>query len=279
MQSPEVPAWSLTNGQIWPQIVIKIPSPSSPLLELCGQALVSPINQGRVPPKSQHLFRGDDSRGPPAGRAWNDAGGARCVILRSRAVERHRILDVDDTIDDDDEHAHHAHRLTHAQRTHANNNDRTHIAKSRMRASAAFLVAVTLAAALSTSLPSAEAHGFMSAPRSRNFVAYEDGKWWSPDPTATFPAPEACPHCMNRWSVGACGVSQTDSSRDYSKPKDFSGNPLTPKIQSTLIEGQTVEVEFVLTAHHKVGLCARESPSPPSPPSPPSLFVIPACIC
>ena len=50
-------------------------------------------------------------------------------------------------------------------------------------------------------------HGFLAEPRSRNFVANQDGKWWSPDDGVAYPRPESCPHCLNRGgTAGACGV-------------------------------------------------------------------------
>ena len=36
-------------------------------------------------------------------------------------------------------------------------------------------------------------HGHLVSPRSRNYVAHQDGKWWPADDTT--PAPEDCPHC------------------------------------------------------------------------------------
>jgi predicted carbohydrate-binding protein with CBM5 and CBM33 domain len=35
-----------------------------------------------------------------------------------------------------------------------------------------------------------DAHGYLASPRSRNFMAYEDGKWFGGDNTTPFPEPE-----------------------------------------------------------------------------------------
>jgi predicted carbohydrate-binding protein with CBM5 and CBM33 domain len=51
---------------------------------------------------------------------------------------------------------------------------------------------VFLAAAI---ISSADGHGYLQTPRSRNFVASQEGKSWDAGPTD--PAPEYCPHCLN----------------------------------------------------------------------------------
>ena len=48
--------------------------------------------------------------------------------------------------------------------------------------------------AIFTSLASnVHGHGHLVSPRSRNYVANQDGKWWPADETT--PYPEDCPHC------------------------------------------------------------------------------------
>jgi hypothetical protein len=44
-------------------------------------------------------------------------------------------------------------------------------------------------------ISSADGHGYLQTPRSRNFVASQEGKSWGAGPTD--PAPEYCPHCLN----------------------------------------------------------------------------------
>jgi len=108
-----------------------------------------------------------------------------------------------------------------------------------------------------------EGHGFLATPRSRNFVANEDGKWWAP-PGEVHPKPESCPHCLNRGGVaaGACGIVD---GYDYTSPLDSLGAPYTGAVQGAYAEGGLFDIEFVLTAHHKghveLSLCA-DSASP-----------------
>merc|ERR1719353_2413120 len=69
-----------------------------------------------------------------------------------------------------------------------------------------------------------------TAPRSRNVVAAEDGEWYVPpggDPM--IPAPENCPHCLNRGSAtfgkGVCGITQVEKTI-YDAPLSWQGQPL-----------------------------------------------------
>ena len=90
----------------------------------------------------------------------------------------------------------------------------------------------------------AHGHGYLKFPRSRNFVAYEDGKSWTNDPE--IPSKEDCPHCLAR-NEGACGIT---GRRDYKIPKNYLGDPMQLNIQWTYDEGDIIELEVVLTAHH-----------------------------
>uniref|UniRef100_A0A7S4RCF2 Chitin-binding type-4 domain-containing protein n=2 Tax=Ditylum brightwellii TaxID=49249 RepID=A0A7S4RCF2_9STRA len=90
-------------------------------------------------------------------------------------------------------------------------------------------------------------HGYLASPRSRNFVAYEDGKWW---PLSNdLPAIEDCPHCLNRGgTIARCGMT---SGRNYDAPKNGYGGQLQVMIQDQYTEGQDVVLDVILTAHHK----------------------------
>ncbi|KAL7550345.1 hypothetical protein ACHAWF_013592 [Thalassiosira exigua] len=59
----------------------------------------------------------------------------------------------------------------------------------------------------------ATSHGFLSSPRARNLVAYDDRTYsYPPDPTS--PLPEDCPQCLNRGgSLARCGVLRPSSGR------------------------------------------------------------------
>jgi len=87
------------------------------------------------------------------------------------------------------------------------------------------------------------AHGHVISPRSRNYVASQDGKWWGG--TANDPKIETCPHCLNRG--GICGRN----TYNYNTPKNTFGNPMPVNIQGNFEQGQEYEFSAVLTAHHK----------------------------
>ena len=88
------------------------------------------------------------------------------------------------------------------------------------------------------------AHGYVMSPRSRNWVARQDGKWSGG--TANDPKIDTCPHCLNRG--GICGRNDANN---YNTPKNTFGNPMPVNIQANLQQGQEYEFDAVLTAHHK----------------------------
>ncbi|KAK3281481.1 hypothetical protein CYMTET_10732 [Cymbomonas tetramitiformis] len=110
--------------------------------------------------------------------------------------------------------------------------------------------------ALACLLTSAQGHGFMNIPRSRNAVAADEGRWWCsnnycdncPETEGKCPWPESCPQCLNRGgTVGLCGVVE---GRDYLETKDMNGDPYQPQLQATYMQGGLLELEFLITAHH-----------------------------
>ena len=68
----------------------------------------------------------------------------------------------------------------------------------------------------------ANAHGFLSSPRSRNLVAFEDRKYYPI--TADDPQAEDCPNCLNHGGVlarcGVMGSGQGAMERNYDLPKN-----------------------------------------------------------
>ena len=93
----------------------------------------------------------------------------------------------------------------------------------------------------------AHGHGYLKTPRSRNYVAYEDGVWSGG--TSSTPAKESEPQSANRKAATAtCGVI---SGRDYDYPKNVFGDALAPKPQACYQPGQIIDLEVTLTAHHK----------------------------
>lgn len=83
--------------------------------------------------------------------------------------------------------------------------------------------------------------------RSRNWVAAQDGV--SSGGTETSYLKETCPHCLNRGGTRAqCGLAE--GVRNYDANLNFFGQPMPPVLQGSYTQGQELEVEAVLTAHH-----------------------------
>ena len=93
-------------------------------------------------------------------------------------------------------------------------------------------------------LPGVNGHGYLKSPRSRNYVANRDGKWWGG--TANDPMIEDCPHCLNQG--GICG---TTGGRNYNTPLNTFGDPMSVNMQANFQQGQEIDLSTVITAHHK----------------------------
>ena len=105
-------------------------------------------------------------------------------------------------------------------------------------------LAISFAAFIATvHVPCIDAHGYLKSPRSRNYVANRDGKWWGG--TANDPKVEDCPHCLNQG--GICG---TTGGRNYNTPLNTFGDPMPVNIQATFQQGQEIDLSSVITAHH-----------------------------
>lgn len=95
--------------------------------------------------------------------------------------------------------------------------------------------------------PTAHAHGYLKTPRSRNFVAHQDGIW-SPL-LASNPEKEVEPQSANIGGTKVqCGIIA--GVRNYDFPKNALGGPAATKIQSCYQPAQIIYVEVELTAHH-----------------------------
>ena len=91
-------------------------------------------------------------------------------------------------------------------------------------------------------------HGYMSTPRSRNYVAFKKGRDGKSKGSG-IPEFENCPHCLNRGgNVGLCGIVED---RNYDTPRDNRGDNMPANVQATYDEGGEIIIESVLTAHHK----------------------------
>ena len=112
-----------------------------------------------------------------------------------------------------------------------------------------YFVTVLLSASTLITTTVVDAHGYLSSPRSRNFVAYEDGKWFGGNSSTPFPEPE--PQSANMGGVRAvCGIIA--GTRNYDIPSNVYGTPLVGiKPQALYQCGQVIDLSVVLTAHHK----------------------------
>lgn len=87
----------------------------------------------------------------------------------------------------------------------------------------------------------------MKSPRSRNFRAQEDGLW--DDRNDFVPEPESCPHCLNRGgSLARCGIT---GEHNYDHPRNTKSGALQWSTQQTYAVGSAIDIDTVITAHHK----------------------------
>ena len=110
--------------------------------------------------------------------------------------------------------------------------------KSKMKIS--FSLAVFASLAL---LPTADGHGYMFEPSTRNYYAHSDGLVFGS--AAGVPEKEYCQHCLNS-NAGVCGISE--SGTDYDAWLDSQGNPMPWITQRTYEPGQVIEVHSHLAS-------------------------------
>ena len=98
--------------------------------------------------------------------------------------------------------------------------------------------------------PHVASHGFLSSPRSRNLVAYEDRVYYPQ--TSDDPEPEDCPACLNRGGGGlaTCGTV-LNGLRNYDHPRNAVGGPMRVNVQGTYDMGSVIDVEVVLSTNHR----------------------------
>lgn len=89
-----------------------------------------------------------------------------------------------------------------------------------------------------------DAHGYLSTPRSRNYVAFQDGKYWPP--LATDPLIETEPQSAS--SGGSCGII---SGRNYNQPMNALNELMKWNPQACYTPDQIINVAVTLTAHHQ----------------------------
>jgi hypothetical protein len=82
--------------------------------------------------------------------------------------------------------------------------------------------------------------------RSCNFIASNEGVW-SGGTFTSYPM-ETCPHCLNRGGTAAqCGLV---NGRNYNENLNVLGEPMAPSPQAQYTQGQKIQVDAFLTAHH-----------------------------
>lgn len=91
-------------------------------------------------------------------------------------------------------------------------------------------------------------HGYLKSPRSRNWVAFEDGK---ESGGAGDPKKEYCPQCLNRGGpLAACGIVE-EANHNYDYPLSANGGSMPTNIQGYFAPASEIDIDVVLTAHHK----------------------------
>ena len=120
---------------------------------------------------------------------------------------------------------------------------------------------------------SASSHGYLSSPKSRNFIAYLHSDWnvdvnsredHHSSSLLVSPQPEDCPHCLNRGGSKAsrCGIN---NGRNYDTPKSNDGVSRLPFIaRAHYTVGQIIDVETTVSAYHgghyEFKLCVLSNP-------------------
>lgn len=99
---------------------------------------------------------------------------------------------------------------------------------------------------IASTCPGVHSHGYLASPRSRNFIANQEGSGWNGGDTK-YPR-ETCPHCLNRGgTAGQCGITGGTS---YDYPLSYDGNLMPANPQAQYSQGQVIDVDILLTAHH-----------------------------
>mmetsp|Transcript_12986 Transcript_12986/g.29885 ORF Transcript_12986/g.29885 Transcript_12986/m.29885 type:complete len:1475 (-) Transcript_12986:105-4529(-) len=93
-----------------------------------------------------------------------------------------------------------------------------------------------------------DGHGYLSTPRSRNWVAHEDINSCDQAGGLDCPPPEYCYHCLNM-SDGVCGKTNLNS-YENGVWLDRSGAKMSFQPQATYQAGQEITVDSVMSTHH-----------------------------
>jgi len=92
-------------------------------------------------------------------------------------------------------------------------------------------------------------HGYLYSPRSRNWVAHQDGTdSWSGGGSPGTPTKEYCYHCLNTKAANEiCGEGNAGN---YDKWLDINGDPIPWNSQATYVEGEIITVKSYLSTNH-----------------------------
>ena len=112
--------------------------------------------------------------------------------------------------------------------------------KAHAQQSTMLLVLLVLAVAPSAT----DGHGYLKTPRSRNYVAYQDGVYWPL--LESRPLIETEPQSASTGTT--CGII---SGRNYDRPMNGLGLPMSWNPQACYMPGGVIDVSVTLTAHHK----------------------------
>lgn len=94
-----------------------------------------------------------------------------------------------------------------------------------------------------------EGHGYLKSPRSRNWVAQQDGVSSPGEQSAGKPEQDFCPHCLNtKLANNLC--SKGNAATLYDRWNDINGDPMPWTSQGIYNEGDEITVESVLTTNH-----------------------------
>ena len=106
---------------------------------------------------------------------------------------------------------------------------------------------LTLSSFLTVSV--VDGHGYLKSPRSRNWVAQEDGVNTRGEQSSGKPEQDFCPHCLNTKATNdLCSVG--NAATLYDKWNDINGDPMPWTSQAVYDEGDEITVEAVLATNH-----------------------------
>lgn len=119
-------------------------------------------------------------------------------------------------------------------------------------------LSTTTALGLSTLIGSANGHGYMFEPLTRNYYAHVHGLSWGSQ--SGFPDKEYCHHCLNTKGPGSvCGTSEQGV--NYDVWLDSNGEPMPWNSNGNIYqEGDVITISSFLASHHTGHMEVRACP-------------------